>query len=69
MSVLMTDDPAADWQRYCDENEERAKKYPICSCCGQHIFDYIYRLDGEIYCDDCALDWLKKQREEITTDE
>lgn len=68
MSVLRTDDPAADWQTFCDENEERAKKYPICSCCGQHIFDYIYRLDGEIYCDDCALDWLKKQREEITDD-
>ena len=68
MSVLRTDDPAADWQTFCEENEERAKKYPICSCCGQDIFDYIYRLDDDVYCDDCALDWLKKQREEITDD-
>lgn len=64
--ILRTNDPAADFQAWNDENEEKAKKYPLCSCCGQHIFDYAYHLDGETYCDDCAKDWLEQQREEIT---
>ena len=50
----MTNDPIRDFELYDAEQEEKAEKLPRCSCCGEPIFDdYFYRIDDEIYCEDC----------------
>lgn len=54
MAYQYTDDPARDWDAYCEEQERKAKKLPICSQCGERIYDdYVYVIDGELYCEDC----------------
>jgi hypothetical protein len=60
------DDPAGDWDAYMEHCDAMLEKCPVCCKCGQHIQDaYLYRLDGDAYCDECASEWLSEQKEEI----
>lgn len=48
------------WKAHDDAMEDRLSKCPLCANCSDPIQDeYGYRLDGELYCWDCALDWLR----------
>lgn len=50
---MYTDDPARDWDAYCDEQERQEERLPKCSQCGEPIYDYVYDIDGELWCEDC----------------
>ena len=39
------------------EEEELIKLYPVCSNCGEHVGDYHYVIDREIYCEECISDF------------
>lgn len=63
---IRSDDPVADWDSYCAEQEELLKKAPICSECDQHIPDeYAYYINGEWICCEC----MSQYRREIIIDD
>lgn len=49
-----------------DEEESKCK----CSECKADMYpgEKIYVLDGDIYCRDCALEWLEQYEQEVTDD-
>lgn len=50
---MYTDDLARDWDAYCEEQERQAERLPKCSQCGERIYDDVYDIDGELWCEDC----------------
>ena len=47
------------WREHDDRMETKLSKCPKCALCNEPIQEeYGYRLDGELYCWDCALNWL-----------
>ena len=59
--MYYTDDPHADWDRYCDEQEQQAEKFPRCCGCRQRIYDdHLWDIDGELYHEDCAAEHFRK---------
>lgn len=60
-----TDDPPADWDAYCREQERFAALLPLCDECGERIDDEVlYDFDGYLVCEDC----LKRNHRKYTTD-
>ncbi len=54
------------WEAHDRQQEQALNRMPVCCKCKEHIQDeYGYRLDGDLYCYDCAQDWLDDQREYI----
>lgn len=65
-----------DLARYEREEEAYEKSLPTCVICGEKVFgDYLYVVDGDIYCEECFEDyvndcrydigdWLERQAEE-----
>jgi hypothetical protein len=54
MIGIRTDDPIADAERYYASLEEKAKDLPLCSQCGERIYeDYAYMIEGDYVCEDC----------------
>lgn len=53
-----------DLARYEREQERAEESLPICSCCGERIYDeYCYEFtDGSIYCEDCIEESRKETR-------
>lgn len=50
-----TDDPIADYDRYCLEQDKLVARLPVCCECGHHIEDDMCWLFGdEPMCDECA---------------
>lgn len=61
--MMWTDDPVADAAAYDAECERWLKMRPVCCKCEEHIQgEYAYEIDGELYCESCAEDWLNDQR-------
>lgn len=54
---FMTDNPAADFERYDAEQEEKLSKLPTCTECGDPIQqdDALY-INGGFICDECLAD-------------
>lgn len=49
--------------KFLDEEEKSEAALPICECCGDKIYeDHGYEIDGELYCEDCAMDWMKDHK-------
>lgn len=49
------------WCEHDAEQEEAREKLPKCSECGEEITDeYLYDIDGELYCDKCMKALFKK---------
>lgn len=64
--MIWTDDPVRDAAAYDAELERELLKRPICDKCGEHIQeDFAYEIDGELYCDSCAWDWLHDQEVKV----
>ena len=58
MGFIRTGDPLYEFDRWDAENYRREQKLPVCSECGRTIFeDYMYKIKGEIYCDECIGDF------------
>lgn len=68
--ITAVEGPYERWLRNENRKEARLSKCPICAMCEEPIQEeYGYRLDGELYCWNCALDWLHGQEEYIDIDE
>ena len=52
-----TDNPARDWDAYCEAQEREAERHPRCSKCGERINEWVYDLDGDLFCEDCIDDF------------
>lgn len=64
--MFHSDNPVADYDRYCDYCDARIEKMPECEMCGEHIQqDNAVCIDGKWYCDIC----LEESRENIYIDE
>lgn len=49
-----TDDPAADWDAHCLDEEAYIRTLPFCADCGERILDEdCYEINGEAICNDC----------------
>lgn len=49
-----TDDPPADWDAYCREQDKYMEQMPYCDECGQRIEDeFCYKIGDYIMCEEC----------------
>lgn len=47
------------------KQEQGLSRCPRCCNCGEHITDdYLYDIDGDLYCEDCLDDVFKKPTED-----
>lgn len=52
------------YNRHEAEQEAWLEKRPICECCGEPIQDdYLYDVDGVIYCEDCMRESFRQSSE------
>jgi len=52
--MLFTDDPIADYDRYCNEQQKELDRLPECSECGKKIqTEWCYEINGEYICEHC----------------
>lgn len=56
-----TDNPIADFNRYCDEQERWLKSRPKCDYCEEHIQDEAYyEINDEKICKHCMNGYFLK---------
>lgn len=52
--MYLSDDPAADWDRFCDAEEQELSLRPRCSICDDIIMDdECYKINDEFICSEC----------------
>lgn len=54
MSVHRSDDLERDLAAWEREQQEWENSLPRCERCGEFIDDFVWEIDGEFLCDDCA---------------
>ena len=52
--IFYSDDPIADYARYDAHQQEYESRLPVCEMCETAIDDFLWEIDGEFLCDDCA---------------
>jgi uncharacterized CHY-type Zn-finger protein len=58
-----TDDPVKDYGAYEEETHHGAR--PMCGMCGKEITDaHYYDIDGTNVCEECLIDWYRKDTED-----
>lgn len=68
--MYFSDDPVADYDRHCAEQERKLAKYPKCDNCGEYITDeYFYNIDGTFICEDCMKIDFRKNTEDFIEEE
>ena len=66
---MRTDDPERDYDRYDAECEDRLDRLPRCIDCGEPIQDeYLYDLNGDIFCEECLKNNFRKNTEDYCDD-
>lgn len=59
--MYRTDDPAADYDRYCDEQDEWLERLPRCAYCHEPIQDdFCYEINDELICEECLVENHRK---------
>lgn len=71
--MSFTDNPIADWDRYCAEQGKEMEKLPKCEYCGEQIQqDKAVYINGFWFCEDCEQAAWEEIRDEylkdVTTD-
>ena len=57
----MSDDPVRDYDAWDAEQARLEAKLPVCSDCGEHIWDdYAFYIDGEWICESCMDDYRRE---------
>lgn len=57
--MTRTDNPIADWDSYCEDEQRELERRVRCEYCGEHIANsYCFYIDGHYYCDECIADVL-----------
>lgn len=64
MSVYRSGDPTFDFKRWEREQQEWEDSLPRCECCGEPIDDYVWSIDGQILCEDCAREKYRRDVED-----
>lgn len=59
-------DNYSQWEAYERQQERERSRFPTCDHCGKPLFEYLFRIDGEVLCESCLTDTY---REEVTLDE
>ena len=60
-----TDDPIADWDRHCAQEERELARLPRCSECDKPIQeDYAYCINDELICEECLNRNFRKEVED-----
>ena len=54
MSVYRSDNPDFDLKRWEREQQEWEDSLPRCEGCGEPIDEYVWEIDDEILCEECA---------------
>lgn len=53
------------YNAYEARRERELRKYPKCSYCGDPITDdYLFDINGVLYCETCMNNWLRKDVED-----
>jgi formylmethanofuran dehydrogenase subunit E len=66
---MYSDNPIADFLSYDAEQESKREKMPVCSVCGEHIQDdFLYDIDGEIFCEECLNENFRKCTDDYIND-
>lgn len=61
-----TDPPEQGAEYLANDQDAWLNRRPVCCKCKDHIQDEDgYEIDGELYCDDCAHDWLDDHKVSI----
>lgn len=61
-----SDDPAADWDAYCREQDKALEKLPVCADCGEHVqADHYYLINDEVICPECLECYYRKEIEDF----
>ena len=69
MAFQRTGDPVSDAGHYYDELDSRLERMPECENCGDHITtEYLYVVDGKVYCEDCMNDFRKDTMDYVEDD-
>ncbi len=59
--MFYSDDPVRDAEMHMARQEAEFEKLPKCEHCKETIQDdFYYEIDGDIVCDDCILEYLRK---------
>ena len=65
--MFYSDNPVADYDRYCNEQQKELDKLPECSECGEKIqSDECYEFNDELICPDCLKEYHRKHTEDFT---
>lgn len=52
-----TDDPVRDFLQKDAQGAAEEARRPVCSCCGEPIYDSVaYRIGGKLFCESCIDD-------------
>lgn len=66
MSLVFTNDPVADYERYSEHQEKALKIRPLCSHCDEHIQDeFCYVINGEVICEACMDRFYRKDVDDL----
>lgn len=64
--MFYSDDPALDFDRYCDAQQAELDKLPKCAYCGEPIQDeHYYEICDEVICEECVDNHFKKRTEDF----
>ena len=57
------------WKMHDAEENESLDRLPVCDYCGEPIQDeYLYEIDGELYCEDCMKEHFRKPTDKYMED-
>lgn len=62
---MYSDNPINDFMEFDAEQERKLATMPVCSICGEPIQDdFLFDIDGEIFCEECLKDNFRKSTDE-----
>lgn len=66
MNFLRTDNPIADYDSYCEDQERNIEKLPVCECCGKRILtEKAFYYNDQWACQNCSKDFWESIKEDF----
>lgn len=67
--MFYSDNPAWDYDRYCEEREAEKAKCPVCCCCDEHITDdFLFYIEDMTWCEECMKNEFRRLTEDFMED-
>ena len=68
--MYYSDNPGADFERWSNDMEAELARLPVCYHCGEPIQDdYLYNINGNLYCHDCLDECFKESTDNHISEE